>query len=298
MKVILFICLVSIIFYGCTKKQEKTNVMAESEIMVEAEPKVIETQEDFSNITEDFVYFGIANNTGISVRKKPDINSELYGKINSGDLVEVSKRTLKKYIINGVEDYWIYIKVRDNPDNYCEGWIFMPFVNEYIYEEQQPVIYCGTDTVIPYSDISTYEERISYFFSHAFRVENSIGEILSKFGKPEQIKVKHGKNRFDDSYDSVYQFYYIGLEMTIYSVSHLNKVILLDRTITEPKYLCIWDIKAGTSKEEIIKIFGESESRNNNSFNYFSIYNEWPSNIYFTFEDDKVIEIFMPDNLD
>ncbi len=72
---------------------------------------------------EDFTFSGVLNDSNVNVRDYPyEQGTTVVAQLNSGDGVEISKRTVNAYTVGGVTANWYYISQLD-------GWIFGAFVD-------------------------------------------------------------------------------------------------------------------------------------------------------------------------
>ncbi len=68
---------------------------------------------------------GVINDTRVRIRTKPDLKSDTWGFLNTGDRVTIIDKSEKQQKIGEVEAYWYKVDAEVYPD----GWVFGAFIN-------------------------------------------------------------------------------------------------------------------------------------------------------------------------
>lgn len=69
---------------------------------------------------------GVINDTRVRIRTKPNLHSDTWGFLNTGDKVTLVDKSDAKQIIGDHEDYWYKVDAEGYPD----GWVFGEFIDQ------------------------------------------------------------------------------------------------------------------------------------------------------------------------
>ncbi len=104
-----------------------------------------------------------------------------------------------------------------------------------------------------------FQSRIDEIIYRPYNLEKSynvtVEYIIRQLGAPTNIKVKKIKNIHNPEItDNIYYLYYDGLYLIIYKGLYKGFVSYI--STTSDKYKLKWDLKIGSSKDNILRILG------------------------------------------
>jgi hypothetical protein len=67
----------------------------------------------------------VINNTGVRLRTRPNLSSDTWTYLNTGDAIKILDRSPEKMKIGDMEDYWYRIRLDKRP----EGWVYGAYVD-------------------------------------------------------------------------------------------------------------------------------------------------------------------------
>ncbi|MCI6664004.1 MAG: SH3 domain-containing protein [Treponema sp.] len=72
------------------------------------------------------LYYGSkVNDSGVRIRSEPNLNGEVYGKLNKGDKVMSIEKSVTPEVIDGESWYWYKVKSK----NFSEGWVYGKYLD-------------------------------------------------------------------------------------------------------------------------------------------------------------------------
>ena len=72
------------------------------------------------------LYYGSkVNDSGVRIRSEPNLNGEVYGKLNKGDKVMSIEKSGTPEVIDGESWYWYKVKSK----NFSEGWVYGKYLD-------------------------------------------------------------------------------------------------------------------------------------------------------------------------
>jgi hypothetical protein len=79
----------------------------------------------FSGPAKIPVQEAVINNTGVRLRTRPNLSSDTWTYLNTGDAIKILDRSPEKMKIDDMEDYWYRIRLDKRP----EGWVYGAYVD-------------------------------------------------------------------------------------------------------------------------------------------------------------------------